>query len=58
MKITFVFCVILFYGYGIGAGKPDNTRSLILSEQEARLVGSSLKSVLNMNTDRLFGPVS
>lgn len=61
MKITLVFCilcVVLFYGYGVNADKPGNSRTLMLNEQEARFAGSSLKAVLNMNTDRLFGPVS
>lgn len=58
MKISIVFSVVLFCVCGTSAEKPGNSRTLILNEQEARFAGSSLKSVLNMNTDRLFGPVS
>ncbi|CAO1364796.1 unnamed protein product [Diamesa hyperborea] len=56
MKITFVLCVVLFYGFEACAEKSGNSRTLMLNEQEARFAGSSLKAVLNMNTDRLFGP--
>lgn len=58
MKITLVLCVVLFYGFEVCAEKSVNSRTLALNAQEAKFAGSALKSVLNMNTDRLFGPVS